>query len=109
MFKQHIDPAQVIIMRHSPKEKEIREIFPWLMHENHEVFSAYQQSQSSLVEKVSPMYPTANDIRIPRSAHAAAFLELAAAAAGAGVVATDTGVFRRWRDDWTRGTRWHFG
>ncbi|MEO5917687.1 MAG: GIY-YIG nuclease family protein [Luteolibacter sp.] len=48
--KQDIDPAQVIVMRHSPKEKELRKIFPWLVDEKPEVFNAYQQSQSRLVE-----------------------------------------------------------
>lgn len=51
LHKQGIDPAQVIVMRHSPKEKELRKVMPWLVHENPEVFNAYQQSQSGLVEK----------------------------------------------------------
>lgn len=50
LHKQGIDPAQVIVMRHSPKEKEMKKVMPWLVHEKPEVFNAYQQSQSSLVE-----------------------------------------------------------
>ena len=42
LHKQGIDPAQVIVMRHSPKEKELRKVMPWLVHENPEVFNAYQ-------------------------------------------------------------------
>lgn len=48
--KQGIDPALVIVIRHTPKEPELRKIFPWLVHEKPEVFNAYQQSQSRLVE-----------------------------------------------------------
>ncbi|MEO7099729.1 MAG: hypothetical protein ABI162_10240 [Luteolibacter sp.] len=49
--RQDLDPAQVIVMRHSPKEKEMRKVMPWLVHEKPAVFNAYQQSQSGLVEK----------------------------------------------------------
>lgn len=40
--KQDIDPAQVIVMRHSPEEKELRKIFPWLVDEKPEVFNAHK-------------------------------------------------------------------
>jgi hypothetical protein len=50
LLKQGIDPAQVIVMRHSPKEKKMRKVMPWLVHEKPEVFSAYQRSRSGLVE-----------------------------------------------------------
>ena len=49
--KQGLDPAQVIAMRHRPKEKELRKVLPWLVHERPAVFNAYQQSHGGHQEQ----------------------------------------------------------
>jgi hypothetical protein len=48
----HIDPRQVIVMRHRPYEPELRKVLPWLAAEKPDVFNAYQQTQSEKVERV---------------------------------------------------------
>lgn len=48
--KQDLDPAQVIVMRHRPTERELRKVLPWLVHEKPDVFNAYQQKHSGRQE-----------------------------------------------------------
>lgn len=49
--KQAIDPAKVLVFRHSPKETELRRVLPWLAQEQPEVFNAYQQTQGPTVQR----------------------------------------------------------
>ena len=51
LSREHIDPKDVIVFRHRPKEHKLREVLPWLVDENPEVFNAYQQTQGPKVEK----------------------------------------------------------
>lgn len=45
---QNIDPATVLVMRHSPPEPQLRKLLPWLAAGQSPLFDAYQQTQSSL-------------------------------------------------------------
>ncbi len=45
------DPTQVLVFRHRPTEPPLRKVLPWLAAEKHDVFNAYQQTQSRSVEK----------------------------------------------------------
>ena len=47
-----IDPQQVLVMRHRPKEPGLNKVLPWLAAEKPEVFNAYQATQGPRVEKV---------------------------------------------------------
>ena len=46
-----IDPNDVIVFRHRPKEPKLRKILPWLVEEKPDIFNAYQQTQGPKVEK----------------------------------------------------------
>ncbi|MCB0026743.1 MAG: GIY-YIG nuclease family protein [Anaerolineales bacterium] len=47
LLRNHdIDPQAVIVLRHRPKEPELRKILPRLAAERPDVFNAYQQTQS---------------------------------------------------------------
>ena len=46
-----IDPMQVLVMRHRPKQRELREVLPWFAAQKPEIFNAYQQSQYPRAEK----------------------------------------------------------
>ncbi len=46
-----IDPRDVIVMRHRPKEPKLNRVLPWLVVERPELFNAYQQTQGEKVEK----------------------------------------------------------
>lgn len=48
---ESIDPNDVMVFRHRPKEPKLRKVLQWLVDENHEVFNAYQQTQGPIVEK----------------------------------------------------------
>lgn len=50
LTKRGIDPKQVIVMRHSLKERELRRVLPWLVHERPELFNAYQQTHSTTAQ-----------------------------------------------------------
>lgn len=43
-----IDPKLVIVLRHRPRERELRKALPWLASECLELFNAYQQTQSGI-------------------------------------------------------------
>ncbi len=47
-----VDPEQVIVMRHRPREPQLNRVFPWLAAERPELFNAYQQGQGEKVERV---------------------------------------------------------
>ena len=46
-----IDPATVLVFRHSPKEEALFKVMPWFITEKPQVFNAYQQTQTPRVEK----------------------------------------------------------
>lgn len=48
---QGIDPASVLVMRHSPSEPSLKRKLPWFAAEKPETFNAYQQTQGERVEK----------------------------------------------------------
>jgi hypothetical protein len=50
----HVDPScrhHVLVMRHRPKERELRKVFQWLAGERPKLFNAYQSSQVLGAEK----------------------------------------------------------
>ena len=46
-----IDPGSTLVLRHRPKEPELRRVLSWLAAEQPDVFNAYQQTQTPRVEK----------------------------------------------------------
>jgi hypothetical protein len=53
LFAKGIDTkkSRVLVMRHTPREPELRRALPWLAAEKPDVFNAYQQLQGPAVEK----------------------------------------------------------
>jgi hypothetical protein len=49
--KHEIPPADVLVLRHRPKEPQLRRALPWLAAERPDLYNAYQQSQFQKVEK----------------------------------------------------------
>jgi hypothetical protein len=49
---KNIDPQQVIVLRHRPKEPKLNKWLPWLAAEKPDVFNAYQQTQGERLQKV---------------------------------------------------------
>ena len=45
-----IDPAQCLVVRHTPIEKSLKRVLPWLVVERPDLFRAYQQIQWSSLE-----------------------------------------------------------
>lgn len=51
LFKNKgIKPDEVIVMRHSPHEQELKKVLPWFAQEKPEIFNAYQSTHSVKVE-----------------------------------------------------------
>lgn len=48
---EDIEPKDVIVFRHRPKEPKLRRHLPWLADERPDLFNAYQQTQTPAVEK----------------------------------------------------------
>jgi hypothetical protein len=48
---KQIDPATVLVFRHSPKEESLFKVMPWFITEKPQTFNAYQQTQTPRVEK----------------------------------------------------------
>lgn len=46
-----IDPATVLVLRHSPKEAALFKVMPWLITDKPSTFNTYQQTQTPRVEK----------------------------------------------------------
>jgi hypothetical protein len=67
----HIDPQQVIVMRHRPHEPELRKVLPWLAAEKPDVFNAFQKTQSEKAEKASGAGRAHSEGRYGRSARPA--------------------------------------
>lgn len=45
------DPSEVLIVRHTPIEKQLKRVMPWLVVERPDLFRAYQQIQWSTLER----------------------------------------------------------
>jgi hypothetical protein len=50
LSKHGFNPEHVLILRHRPREPQLRKVLPWLAAEKHNVFNAYQQSQGKPLE-----------------------------------------------------------
>lgn len=48
---EKLDPAEVLLVRHTPVEKDLKRAFPWLVVERPDLFLAYQQIQWPQAEK----------------------------------------------------------
>ncbi|MDB5392328.1 MAG: nuclease family protein [Planctomycetaceae bacterium] len=48
---EQLDPETTLVLRHVPRERELRKVLPWLAAEKPAVFNAYQQTQNPKVEK----------------------------------------------------------
>lgn len=46
-----LDPAEVLIVRHAPVEKALKQVLPWLVVERPDLFLAYQRIQWRTLEK----------------------------------------------------------
>ncbi|MGX9720231.1 GIY-YIG nuclease family protein [Stenotrophomonas acidaminiphila] len=51
LSREGIAPERVMVMRHRPAEKELREVLPWMAAERHAVYNAYQSSHGQTVER----------------------------------------------------------
>lgn len=53
LIKQHIDSADVLVLRHTPRrdvDGNLRKVLPWLAADHPDIFNAYQSTQSAKVE-----------------------------------------------------------
>ncbi len=67
LLKNGIDPKIVIVLRHRPKEPELRRALPWLASEHPNVYNAYQQVQAPTLES--------SMARLQGSGYIASFIE----------------------------------
>jgi hypothetical protein len=51
LVNSKIDPREVMVFRHRPREPELNRVFPWLAAERPAVFNAYQQTHGARVER----------------------------------------------------------
>lgn len=51
LMRNEIDPRQVLVLRHSPSERQLRKVLPWLAAERPDTFNAYQQTQGQKLEQ----------------------------------------------------------
>jgi hypothetical protein len=50
LAKENIDPSGVLVLRHTPHERGLRKVLPWLAAEHPDIFNAYQSTQDVKVE-----------------------------------------------------------
>jgi hypothetical protein len=50
LVKEGIDSRSVMVMRHRPSEKALRDVLPWLAEEQPDVYNAYQSEHGEKVE-----------------------------------------------------------
>jgi hypothetical protein len=50
LAKENIDLGGVLVLQHTPPERELRKVLPWLAGENPDIFNAYQSTQNVTVE-----------------------------------------------------------
>jgi hypothetical protein len=51
LIDNKIDPRDALVLRHRPREPQLKKVLPWLAVEKPQLFNAYQQTQSERVEK----------------------------------------------------------
>jgi len=51
LTKNDLDPKKILVLRHSPKERSLREVFTTLVTLQHDAFNTYQSVQTLKVEK----------------------------------------------------------
>jgi hypothetical protein len=51
LARENVTPDGVLVLRHRPEERELRKVLPWLAAEHHDIFNAYQQTQTPQVER----------------------------------------------------------
>lgn len=51
LAREGIEPKDVLVLRHRPREPGLRKVLPWLAAERPETYNAYQQTQGPKVEK----------------------------------------------------------
>ncbi len=51
LIEKGIDPKDVLVLRHRPREPKLRKVLPWLAAAKPDVFNAYQQTQPERIEK----------------------------------------------------------
>lgn len=47
---EHVDPRQVLVLRHRPNEPNLAKVLPWLAADKPDVFNAYQQTQGERLQ-----------------------------------------------------------
>lgn len=52
LFKENIDPRDVLVLRHRPHEAKLNKVLRWLAAEKPDLFNAYQQTQGPKLEGV---------------------------------------------------------
>src|SRR5215470_10088241 len=52
LLSNSLDPRSVLVLRHRPKEPQLKKILPWLAGERPDLFNAYQQTQYEKLERV---------------------------------------------------------
>jgi len=57
LLAKGIDPANVLVLRHQPKEPALREAFPLIAAERPDLFLAYQSVQVERLEKAMAKMP----------------------------------------------------
>lgn len=50
LTKAGLDPMGIMVMRHRPTEKDLREVLPWLAAERPDVYNAFQSNHGETVE-----------------------------------------------------------
>jgi hypothetical protein len=63
LYKAGVDPRNVMVMRHRPTEKALRQVLPTLAAERHEIYNTYQCQHGETVEKA-----------LSRASHLASFI-----------------------------------
>jgi hypothetical protein len=83
LIEQKIDPAGVLVFRHTPWERGLRKALPWLAAEHPDTFNAYQQTQTESVEA-----------EMLRAKHVASFIGLEKRKGNAEHTAAFVGLYR---------------
>jgi hypothetical protein len=52
LLNKDIDPCNILVFRHRPREPQLNKVLPWLAAERPAVFNAYQQTQGEKLERV---------------------------------------------------------
>ncbi len=50
LVKEGLDPRRVLVMRHRPTEKQLRDVLPWLAEEKPEIYNSFQSEHGERTE-----------------------------------------------------------